>query len=568
TSGGEVELDAAATISSLQVTATSGTVTLRNGADLGGTVTVSGAGGRLRIAETGALNDLDLAADATVDLEASLTVDALDLTSDATLELAAGETLTVTRGLNIADHTLTLSGAGMISHVDATSGAIIADGDSTIGELRAQPGVGETFTFGGIGAASIDRLDSSLVDAGNILRKVGSGQLTLPGGLSGVFDNAIGVVVDVDEGTLAVGAVAAEDNIVLDDEVDRLTVATGATLATYGDLALAIEVAGQSDVAVSLTTSSAGSGVLTLSDGDGSELLTVDVTGLGPAGGVSVGFGADGKPAVVLTPAESVAAASLQIDGVGVGGKVAAVVDEMTDQLLTLTTANGERVRLALESLPVPAKVAVSVDDADVTVLVVDGTSDEVSTTLAATNVDDDIELAIAYNPPPVAYMGGRIVTGFWGFEQEEALGGSVTISTDGSEPDAGLAVALSYSDHDASQVDENQLRLQRLRTNTGVYEPAGTHDVGVSQPTDVLGEYGVDPDLNSAWAKVAEGGTFAVGMPDDDLADLTIQSDPAPAPRGGACGAVGMLTWSLTLTGLIALRQRTIQLLHHPERF
>ncbi|MCP4590366.1 MAG: hypothetical protein GY842_06465, partial [bacterium] len=47
TSGGEVELDAAATISSLQVTATSGTVTLRNGADLGGTVTVSGAGGRL-----------------------------------------------------------------------------------------------------------------------------------------------------------------------------------------------------------------------------------------------------------------------------------------------------------------------------------------------------------------------------------------------------------------------------------------------------------------------------------------------------------------------------------------
>ena len=135
------------------------------------------------------------------------------------------------------------------------------------------------------------------------------------------------------------------------------------------------------------------------------------------------------------------------------------------------------------------------------------------------------------------------------------------------------VTVALTYEDADLQGADEADLQLRKLNTATATYEPAGTNDAGLSEPTGVLDDYGIDGDANSAWAEVSEVGTFAVGFPqlasdeqdageqDAEEQDTTMDADEmlptgCGANGGGICGTMGMLFLPMTILGLMGMRR------------
>ena len=283
-----------AAITNLRVSNSSGTVTLLNGAALGGTVTVNGTGGTLKILEAGAIADINLTSNATPDVDNSVTVTSLDLTSDATADVATGRTLTVSNGLGVAARSLTLTGTGTISRVDVTTGTITDNGGTTIADLRALPGAGNTFTFGGTGNATVTSLAGALTGHGNVFKKTGNGTLTITDGLSGVLDNANGVLIDIDGGTLVVGTSGGGDtarDIIFDNNKDEITVANGATLTTYGSITVAdmpapanVNLDAAAGSTVNLSSPDANE---TDTDGTTPEPVTEDV--VGDDGSVSLG---------------------------------------------------------------------------------------------------------------------------------------------------------------------------------------------------------------------------------------------------------------------------------------
>jgi hypothetical protein len=139
-------------------------------------------------------------------------------------------------------------------------------------------------------------------------------------------------------------------------------------------------------------------------------------------------------------------------------------------------------------------------------------------------------------------------------------------------DDDGTFTVQVAYEEADVTTADELRLRLHRRDEATGTYVPAGDADVGVGQPTGVLGEYGVDPEEDLVWAEVSALGTFAVGVteqaapPDDgsgsaddgsatDDGDLTAEEPENPHPTCGA-GAPGGLF--ISLLGLTMIRHRS----------
>ena len=137
---------------------------------------------------------------------------------------------------------------------------------------------------------------------------------------------------------------------------------------------------------------------------------------------------------------------------------------------------------------------------------------------------------------------------------------------------DSAVTVSLTYEDADLVGKDETKLRVHRFNMDTGVFEPAGTRDVGNQEPTGVVGDSGLDMENNSAWVVVSKLGTFAVGVPeaaqvlseqqDDGLQDQqgdTLDAAPNRTQCGAGaapCGAFGMLNWMLMISGLVAMRR------------
>lgn len=174
----------------------------------------------------------------TIAIDSSTSMTSLVLGVSSDISVAAGATLTTT--LNVSTTTATLSGTGVISRVDMTTGKVLDQGGVTINDLRALPSGGTSTYEAAIGITStVASLDNALTTSGDMFNKIGAGTLVVSGGLAGVFDNASGVVVDVDAGTLQVGSSAmAADNVIdiaFDDDDDLLSV-DGATLTTFGDI--------------------------------------------------------------------------------------------------------------------------------------------------------------------------------------------------------------------------------------------------------------------------------------------------------------------------------------------
>ncbi len=102
--------------------------------------------------------------------------------------------------------------------------------------------------------------------------------------------------------------------------------------------------------------------------------------------------------------------------------------------------------------------------------------------------------------------------------------------------PPMTATISLIYDEPDPVTTDEDAVRLCRYSEELGRFVDAGTNDIGVGQSTGVLGDVGVDTSGNAAWAVVSRPGVFAVGIPEDKLADPTGgQRQPA------LCGSMGI---------------------------
>ncbi len=283
--GGVVDLNTLKTITNLNATLTAGTATLQNGVSVAGTVTVSGAGGTLRIAEAGTIADLDITGNGTLDVDETLTISDFDLTSDATLDVLAGKTLTATNSVNVANNTLTLTGSGTISRLDATTGSVIDNAGSLINDLRPLPGAGNTFTWGGTGNATVTiSLAGALGSPGNIFRKTGTGRLSITSGVSDLLDNATGVRFSLDDGETVVGSSGSNDDINFDDDADTINLGSSATLTTFGSYTVGVAGANVNLYAatgstINLSSNAGAETVTALANIDYQILGTVNING-------------------------------------------------------------------------------------------------------------------------------------------------------------------------------------------------------------------------------------------------------------------------------------------------
>ncbi len=166
----------------IQFNATTNTIQYKAGA---GAITIGG-GGSLTIAGSNTSAGIDYATNNT---SATLTVNE-SIAGGVSVDVLTGKTLTVTNGLSFAGNTLTLTGAGTIARVDATTGTITDNAGTTITDLRITPG-GATFTWNGTGAGTVtDFLTNSTFATGDIISKTGTGSLTITGGVATFFSTA------------------------------------------------------------------------------------------------------------------------------------------------------------------------------------------------------------------------------------------------------------------------------------------------------------------------------------------------------------------------------------------
>ncbi len=261
-------LDANINTAPVAVNMTSGTgdLTLEVAAGKTMTTTIDVNNNTLTLTEGGAVSTVHMdTAGGVLNVNENATVSTINGTQDFTIHVAAGKTLTATA--SIGANTLTLIGSGTISRVDATTGTITDNGGATVSDLRATFGTGGTFTCGGTGSGTITTLANALPGAGERFDKIGTGTLILASGFSNAFAHAAGVRLAIDGGTVVIGSPGTNDNLTLDDDGDEITVASGATLTTFGSLAVG---AGGGNVNLDAAPGS----TVNLSSNGGAETLT------------------------------------------------------------------------------------------------------------------------------------------------------------------------------------------------------------------------------------------------------------------------------------------------------
>jgi len=234
---------------------------------------------------------------------------------------------------------------------------------------------------------------------------------------------------------------------------------------------------------------------------------------------------------------------------------------------VTMTDAEGRTLTVNAFNFPTGIQVYGARDDQDhIVVSVTDDSGATHNVILEAIGADRDIVINVIYNV--AEQEAGQAAPGFDGTVMaggdQMANADSVTLEAVGLLGSAVITVAVEYWEADYTGGDESELRLHRLDDETGQYLPAGTNDVGDAAPTQSLGDYGVDTAAKTVWAQVNELGTFAVGIPNQesflviiDIGDTSGAGGTRSACGGGMCGAAGMVTWFLMISGLVAVRRR-----------
>jgi FKBP-type peptidyl-prolyl cis-trans isomerase 2 len=316
--------------------------------------------------------------------------------------------------------------------------------------------------------------------------------------------------------------------------------------ATVGGLAEGATVTIDTDATTGETT-------LTIGDAANPE-LTVSVEGLGAGATLDVTLDAEGDQTLVLTDAGGSEALTLDVEGVGSGADVDVTIDAQGDQTVVVTSSDGSKVTLDLNSLPAGSDVKLTKDAAgNLTVTVTDASGEAVDVAIDTSGSTGNVVFTVTYNAPAAS---SKLVTGFPGLKDEQSLGGSVVITATGLTEGSVVTVALTYDDADLTGLVEADLRLVKLNGGTGVYEAAGTNDVGDQAPTGVLGDYGVNTATNTAWAEVSSFSTFAVGILAVASEDPTLQRWLLQSFCGiPMCGLAGFATVPITCIGLLGMK-------------
>ena len=307
---------------------------------------------------------------------------------------------------------------------------------------------------------------------------------------------------------------------------------------------------------VSLETDASGMTTLIVGDTENPD-LTFTLDGVGEGFEINVAIGDDGDQTLMVTSPDGSEVLDFSVAGLGAGVQISASIEANGDQTVVVSGESGPTFTLDLNALPEASQVEITVnDDGSLRVDVTDPAGEAVDVSIVASAVGEQVVFHITYNDTtPIDGANLRLVGSLPGFENNESLGGSVTINATGLVDDAAITVSLTYADSDLAGIAERDLRLLKRNAGTGTFELPGTNDVGVSATTGVLGDFGVNTAENSAWAEVSELGTFAVGVPALSPTDRT--DELGCAAGGGLCGTMGMIPLTLTVCGLIGLRRR-----------
>lgn len=655
--GAVLDIDSSCTLGSVSMTSTSGDTTLEvaGGNTLTGTIDIND--NKLTITDTGVPGSIRLdTSGGFLDVDASCTPSSLSISANATIDVASTKTLTATG--NISTYTLTLPGSGTITRVDASTGSIIANGAGTISDLRVSFGSGGTFIYGGTGSSNVTNMANSSVAANETFQKTGSGTLALKSGFSSIFSKATGVKLDIDAGEVILGTAGSNDNVTFSDDGDEITVASGATLTTYGNFAVS---AAGSNVNLDAATgsivnlrSSGGAETITAADNNDFSLLgTVNIDGTNGdytlKGAFSFNFGnvninstgslindtpsstmlfvsgsrvdlqgttgstftIDGQtsttPIVMGTTSGSgsftidrgssddltikyvtlsnatytsnsggAAIDELTLTGVADGGDnvnwfMAAVVpdeaeeDETTgdDTADTGDDDTTEDDNLEPEETETPETTvgAVAAVTADGTAAA--GTS---SDTTGATGLVD-IENATS-GSVFITIADGNLRSDFEGIPDEVAL--PTTMQVSGSVTgDFSAVVQLCYTDEmlDDSGLLESEMVLYVYDEPDGPWIMAGRRGQyrGDTEPTDRVGDHGINSQTGCVWAVRDGFSVFAVGAGSTDSSNVTDEDgsgtggNTTQPPAGPPiCGIFGMIYLGLTTLGLVGFKRRT----------
>ena len=231
TAGGEVEVDSQTTLTALNVTHTSGSVTISNDAQVDGTIAVSGVGGTTLFDGTATVTDIDIDATGacTLDLNTSFTATNFDLDGAGavlTVAVASGQTLTATNGIDVQDEDLVLSETGTVSAVDidgavgsltfSAAGTVTTLTTTANGTIAANAnGIITTLSLGGdLGITFGDGVNLTVSNSFN----VGANTLTLTGSGGTGQDTFTctagnGIVLNNNGSELDIAATDAADNL-------------------------------------------------------------------------------------------------------------------------------------------------------------------------------------------------------------------------------------------------------------------------------------------------------------------------------------------------------------------
>ncbi len=283
--GGLLDIDANSTLTTVSMDVGKGDLTLDMKAGVTLTSAIDVNDNRLTLSGTGVPGTITLDTDGGIlDVDADVSPTYGAITGDVTIDVAASKTLAGT--FNMGATTLTLSGSGTVSRIDATVGTIIANGTTTIADLRTTFGSGGTFTYGGSGKSSITTMSNSTIGSGERFAKTGSGTLTVEAGLETLFSKATGVAVSIEQGELVFGTSGSNHDITFNDDGDEITVASGATLTTYGTFLVTgagtnINVDAADGSVINLQSAGGTETITAAADNDYRLLGTVSVSGAG-----------------------------------------------------------------------------------------------------------------------------------------------------------------------------------------------------------------------------------------------------------------------------------------------
>ncbi len=232
------------------VLATGGAATLEVGGDTANTFNV--------------LSTIGASASTRLEVNTSTNITSHQLGGASTIAVADGATLATVATINASP--LALEGTGTITRIDSTTGLIADTGGVTISDLRADPS-GTTTILVATDVTTTVSLSNALTTAGDVLNKTGDGTLIVKTGLTDIFDNGAGMVIDIDAGTLVAGTTGSNDDVTFDDDADEIQIADGATFRTTGSITVGDAGANANIDAVSGST-------VELSSAAGAETLT------------------------------------------------------------------------------------------------------------------------------------------------------------------------------------------------------------------------------------------------------------------------------------------------------